>query len=1426
MIGRDAVSNEISGGIFFSHVIQGRDITVKLPRELTPALAGLRDPSAVFTGRDAELSKLLALLDPAPVQPAPRTVQVSGLPGVGKTELALHAARTALDRGWFPGGVLFIDMQGYHPDGQLDPAAALASLLRAVGIPDEHVPPTAQDRSALFNSVLDAYSSRGRPVLLMIDNALTAAQVTPLIPAAGKVMVTSRHTLPVPNAAWIELDTLADEAAAELIAAELDLSGGGADPRVAGRPAEARVIARLCDGLPLALHIVAALLAAHRARPLASMADDLRDARSRLDEMRFSGPAGDELAVRSAFDLSYDQLVDDQRRLFRLMALNLGPEISTDAVAAMASLDPRQAQRLLLELERAHLIRSGTDFGRWRMHDLILLYASELDSPPDEANQGFGLLLVYYVDRAQAAARWLGPAAADGPDDSFAGRVQALAWLDAEYANLTPYGHVFVAQPAFARPLTADLFLRLWRYFELRHQTDDWIRLTNHALNIARALNDRQREADALSKLGGALRQARRFSEAIDACQRAAAIARELGNRSGEGVAVNNLAAAQNEAGRYDDAVASAQDAAAIFREIGDQYREGIALSHLGAALAGLERFGESAEAYRQTLDRFRQGADQHGEGGVLANLGNVLREEGQRLDEALTAQQAALLIMRETDDRHGTVIALGNLADTLRQANRIGEATATAGDAVTLSRELGDSRLEGFALNCLGLAQRDAGQTDEAVGTFTSAAVAFRLGGVTDDEGIAHNNQAAALLAAERLAEAGQAYEAAASAYRRAGDPRCEGAALRNVARTLWRAKKFDQAIAPLRAARSAFREAGDPAGEADSLTLLGAVLGHGRIDEAVSAYRDALAVYEHVGIDTGALHARRLLRATEETKDFLDGQRAQLAAGKFEEVLIGYRLTAAAARRAGDTYGQGVLSAGLGAALCGAGRFDEAIDVLKDAAAIFAAAADPDREQAAREELEAAQRGQADARTAAEELGAQLRAAARDKDGGGDGALRAAIDAAVRCLGPHDSRLFRLLSVCPGPAVSTEAAALLSVADPDTVRRRLDELSGIVTGRQYVRLLPRTTYLYRRDIDATRSALAALARMRLVERDRGRPEYWRLPDLVRPYATEHELEHAEQDLREQARTLLLIYYFAGANAASIHLDRSSSAAASWGFADRSQAIAWLDAEYPSLIATVHAAAAHPTAGDDTLGPIIVLDMTRALTHITSLRGQADDAIALAGPALLAAADLDDQLAAAVVLRNLGGDLIRADRGDEGIDALRAALDLYRGLGDRPGEGTTLTNLGGALMQAERYEEAVETLRAAVALHRELGSLYSEAVALGNLGSAEGMTGHPEEGIADLRAADKIYRKLGDLRGRSAALGNLGEFLVLTKRGPEAVKAYRDAARLARAADDAPLSARLLGRLAVAHRAAGRLAEAEAAEREASELTGGTSPR
>jgi tetratricopeptide (TPR) repeat protein len=1413
MIGKGRVGNEIAGGIFFSYVIQGRDIKVTLPPELTPALASLRDPSAVFAGRDADLARLLALLDPAAPPPAPRTVQVSGLPGVGKTELALHAAWAALDNGWFPGGVLFIDMQGYEPDGQLDAAVALASLLRAVGIPDEHVPATAQDRSGLLKSVLAAYSGQDRPVLLVIDNALTAAQLTPLIPAAGKVLVTSRHTLPLQNATRLELETLTDDAGAELIAAELDLSGG-TDQRVT-RPGELRLIARLCDGLPLALHIVAALLAAHPVRPLTSMAGDLRDARGRLDEMRFSGPEGDELAVRSAFDLSYRQLDDGQKRLFRLMPLNLGPEIATEAAAALASLDAKAAQRLLLELERAHLIRPGSVFGRWRMHDLIRLYASELDTESDDPSHAFALLLGYYLDRAGTAAHWLEPGAADQPDNPFADRGQALAWLDTEYPNLTPYGHVVVAEPPFAVALTAILFLQLWRYFELRHQTDDWIRLTTHALRIARALEDRRREADALTKLGGAFRQARRFDEAVGACQQAITLQRQLGNRHGEGVALNNLAAAQIEAGRHADAVTSSEEAAGIFRETDDPQRQGIALGNLGSALAGLGRYTESAEAYEKTLKLFRPGGDQRVAGGVLANLGNVLRAAGQRIDEALTAQHAALRIMRENDDRHGTVIALVSLADTLREANRIDEAAAALDEGLSLARELDDARLEGYALNSQGLAQRAAGLADRAAVTFTASVAAFRQAGETENEGIASGNLGSALRAAGRLDQAGAAYQAAASAYRNAGNRRDEGNALLNLAITLRMAKRFDEAIPVVRAARAAFHEAGDQVREADSLAFLGTLLGFGRIDEVVSAYRGALSIYELAGGGDRGLRARRLLQATENTKRFLDEQRAQLAAGKFEEVLTGYRQAAAAARRVEDTYGRGVMSAGLGAALRGAGRFGEAIDVLKDAVAVFRAVGDGDRQQAAAEEMEAARRDLAGAQAAAEELGAALRAAARDTASGDS--LATAIDAALRSLGPHDTRLFRLLSACPGPDLSTEAAALLAVADPAAVRARYKELSDTVTGRKYLHLFPRIRYLYGREADATASALAALARMRLVERVPARTGRWRLPDLIRPYATELGRAHAAEDLRDQARALVRIYYFAGGNAASIHLDQSSSAPARYGFASEAQGIGWLDDEYPSLIATVHAAA----ADNDTLGSVIALDLTRALTHITTRRGRVDDAIALGAPALRAARQLHDRHAEAVVLRNLGGDLMRADQCDEGITMLQAALDVYRDAEDLAGEGTTLTNLGSALLRTQRYDEAVPTLRAAVSTHRKLNRPYSLAVALGNLGATLMMTGHLDEAIGALSEADRIYRGLGELPGRAGALSNLGEALVLAGRVEEAIAPYRRAVALARAVGDEAFTARVLARLAEAYRAADRTTEAESAERAAAEIEG-----
>ncbi len=245
MKGGGRTRNEISGGIFFSAVIQGRDITVVLPAELHPALAGSPAESRVFTGRDKDLGQLMEFLRPAAADDMTARVSVvSGLAGVGKTELVLQAARAALDRGWFPGGALFVDMFGYDPKHTVEAGTALKGLLRAAGIPGEHIPAETQDQSRLFSSVIAAYAREGRPVLVVVDNVSSAAQARPLLPSSGRVVITSRHMLANLDARLLELDALSPQAGADLLVGQLAVSRGN-DTRVAQEPDHALLIARL-----------------------------------------------------------------------------------------------------------------------------------------------------------------------------------------------------------------------------------------------------------------------------------------------------------------------------------------------------------------------------------------------------------------------------------------------------------------------------------------------------------------------------------------------------------------------------------------------------------------------------------------------------------------------------------------------------------------------------------------------------------------------------------------------------------------------------------------------------------------------------------------------------------------------------------------------------------------------------------------------------------------------------------------------------------------------------------------------------------------------------------------------------------------------------------------------------------------------------
>ncbi|MFJ9548820.1 tetratricopeptide repeat protein, partial [Streptomyces erythrochromogenes] len=700
-------------------MIQGRDITVQLPPAIKPALSGLPKPASAFTGRDQHVERLLTDLAPATGGVGEqRTVlvsAVSGLAGIGKTELAVQTAAQALRQpGWFPGGVLFVDLFGYDPGRTLSPERALEGLLHALGVPGEHIPGGLEDRQRLYRSVLAAYAREGRRILVVVDNASTTGQAGPLLPTDGitAALVTSRHTLDGLDARLHDLDTLDTDASLAVLDQALRHARGDGDTRFTDDAEAAAMIARLCAGLPLALRIAAAILAASPGRPASHLAAALQAEHTRLDKL-----ARPDRAVRAAFDLSYQHLTPEQARIFRLLPLNPGPDLATESAAHLTDTASDQAEELLQQLSEAHLIEPGSSWGRWRMHDLVRLYADEhgrTHATPDQRDTARTRLFTHYQDTTEAANTHLrpepGPRAPRFPD-----RTAALHWLDGEHINLTATG---AAAPALGHPtITTSLSSNLFHYLEYRRYFDDLIALTTTALTVCREAGNRHGEGGALNNLGNALREVRRFEEAINAHTQAIALFREAGDRHGEGGALNNLGIALRLVRRFEEAIDTLNRATTICRETGDRHGEGQALNNLGGALHQTRRFEEAINAHTQATTIFRELDDRHGESTALYNLGGVLQQT-RRFEEAINAHTQATAISRELDDHHGEGQALNNLGLALHEVRRFEEAINTLTRAIALYRKLDDHHGEGQALNNLGLALHEVRRFEEAINT------------------------------------------------------------------------------------------------------------------------------------------------------------------------------------------------------------------------------------------------------------------------------------------------------------------------------------------------------------------------------------------------------------------------------------------------------------------------------------------------------------------------------------------------------------------------------------------------------------------------------------------------------------------------------------------------------------------------------------
>ncbi|MEV4804249.1 tetratricopeptide repeat protein [Nonomuraea sp. NPDC049421] len=719
-----AISGQV--GMVITGDVHG-DVRVEPPREPAPqALDGLLAAPVDFTGRARALQDLAAFLKVASVGGAAAAgpgstaavtcAAVAGMAGVGKTALALVSAHNAQSQGWFPGGIFFMNLHGYSPDGS-KPVSALAAagqLLRRLGVPAEKLPVGEEEVFTAYHSVLAERATDGQAVLVVADNVVESDQIAPLVPtqACHRLLVTSRHTLSL-TARQLDLDVLDKAEAVELLQRALQVRRP--DERVADDRTAAAAIVELGGRLPLAVQIIAALLAAEPDRPLAAMASELAEVGERLNVIAALGTSPDRpIAVRASFDLSYQRLTrhhPDRARLFRLLASAPGIDLSTEAAAAYDGRPLSQVRRELLELTVAHLL-TGDPGERWSMHNLVRLHAGEqaVQHTMDDAQaDALERLLNYYHQIAEAAVSHILSRPSGEAGKRFTGHAQALTWLDAERHNLVTT-ITSLRHPRYL-PYARDLAGIIAPYLNWRRYLDDQLAVAHAALDACRELGDRHGEGPALNNLGNALREGGHFEEAITAHQGAAAIFRELGDRHGEGRALGNLGNALREGGHFEEAITAHQGAAAIFRELDNRHDEGRALGNLGIALREVRRFEEAITTHQQDLDICRGLGDRHGEGRALGNLGIALREV-RRFEEAIIVGRSAAVIFRELGDQHNEGQALICLGNALQDVRRFDEAITAFEQAVSIFDTTKDDQNRATAQ--ANLAEAEQQQADE----------------------------------------------------------------------------------------------------------------------------------------------------------------------------------------------------------------------------------------------------------------------------------------------------------------------------------------------------------------------------------------------------------------------------------------------------------------------------------------------------------------------------------------------------------------------------------------------------------------------------------------------------------------------------------------------------------------------------------------
>ncbi|MEU7642889.1 tetratricopeptide repeat protein [Streptomyces sp. NPDC039016] len=656
---------------------------------------------ATFTGRREELARLIAAATQHHDRSGANTVVISaveGMAGVGKTQLAIHAAHKLVRAGHFTDVQLHVNLRGFDPElPPADPSAVLEAFLRQLGVAAQQIPESRDERAAMYRDRM-----RDRRALVLLDNAATEDQVRDLIPAGPTclVLITSRRSLAGLDGATPHLiDTFTETEALDLLTRIAGHDRVAAEPEAAARAIE------YCDHLPLALALTAARLRSRPAWSLAELADRMQA--GRLEAISAGGRA-----IRPVFDASYQALPDRAQQVFRLIGLHPGPDFSPAAAAALAGITASEAAEVLELLLDEHLLQQKRS-GRFELHDLLRAYANEQTNtidPDQERHAAVHRMLDHYVHTAHDAAllveRGRDPLNLPPPQpgvslEHFADHERALAWFTTEHAvllnaaghaaatgfhahtwqlahalttyldrrgiwhDLAAVGNTAIdaadrlADPlgkAIARNIVARAHRRHGNYEDAQHHL-------RHALDLFRRIGNLGGQADTYIELARvkAWQSPPAIAEALTLARQAHALYQSRGHRLGQAQTLTAIGWSHARLGDYAQALACCRQALPVLEEFDDRERQAHAWDSIAYAHSYLGQHSQAAACYKRALDLCRDLGDRPLEADILNRFGDA-HHAAHHPDAAHDAWQHALDILTELDHPYAAQIR-GKLA-------------------------------------------------------------------------------------------------------------------------------------------------------------------------------------------------------------------------------------------------------------------------------------------------------------------------------------------------------------------------------------------------------------------------------------------------------------------------------------------------------------------------------------------------------------------------------------------------------------------------------------------------------------------------------------------------------------------------------------------------------------------------------------------